>query len=160
MKKKLYIETSVWNQLYGNKRPEWTAITKKFMKIAEQGIYEIYISNYLFFELEECYQEKKDVLLEWIKKTSPIVLEADDDCENLMSKYFEAGVLNPTRANKYYDAAHAAVCSVYGIEYLLTFNFKHMLKIKKIEGFNGVNLLNGYGEIKLVTPEIFIPEEE
>jgi hypothetical protein len=76
-----------------------------------------------------------------------------------MKRYFDAGILEPTKANRFYDAAHVAVASVNGIEYLLTFNYKHLLKIKRMDGFNGVNILNGYGEIHLTTPEFFIPEE-
>jgi hypothetical protein len=48
---------------------------------------------------------------------------------------------------------------LYNIEYLLTFNFKHLVKIKKIDSFNGVNLLNGYGSLNFVNLEMFIPEE-
>jgi hypothetical protein len=85
MKKKLYIETSVWNQLSQDERPDFRIIAEKFLHTVETGLYDIYVSDYLFFELE--------------------------------------------------------------------------LKIKRMDGFNGVNILNGYGEIRLITPEFFIPEE-
>jgi predicted nucleic acid-binding protein len=160
MKKKLYIETSVWNQLYKSNRPDWNSITEKFMNMVRKSEgYEIYISNYVLIEIEECYEEKRKVLLKWIQKISPILLDDSLECETMMAKYFEAGILEPSKANRYYDAAHVAVCSVNNIEYLLTFNFKHLVKIKKIDSFNGVNLLNGYGSLNFVNPEMFIPEE-
>jgi len=155
MKKKLYIETSVWNQLYRSNRPDWHEITKKFMGVMQRTDgYELYISNYVFIELEECYDEKKKVLLQWIQ------MEDSIECEALMEKYFEAGILEPTKANRYYDAAHVAACSVGGIEYLVTFNFRHLVKVQKIDAFNGVNLLHGYGSLNFATPEMFLPEEE
>jgi len=160
MRKKLYIETSVWNQLYKSNRPDWHTITEKFMGlISQKDGFEVYISNYVLIEIEECYEEKKKVLLQWIQKVSPVLLEDNLECESLMEKYFEAGILEPTKANRYYDAAHVAVCSVHSIDYLLTFNFKHLVKIKKIDAFNGINLLNGYGPLSFVNPEMFLPEE-
>ncbi|MFH0919143.1 MAG: hypothetical protein V1913_02175 [Fibrobacterota bacterium] len=91
---------------------------------------------------------------------SPLVLDDNPECESLMEKYFEAGILEPTKANRYYDAAHVAVCSMNNIEYLVTFNFKHLVKVQKIDAFNGVNLLHGYGVLNFVSPEMFLPEEE
>jgi hypothetical protein len=35
-----------------------------------------------------------------------------------------------------------------------------LLKVAKIEAFNGINILNGYAAIQLVTPEMFLPEGE
>jgi predicted nucleic acid-binding protein len=159
MKKKLYVETSVWNQLYQDERPDFREITEKFLRVSETGIYDIYISDYLFFELEKCEEIKRNKLLQCIEMISPKVLSPDEEVEFLMKRYFEAGILEPTKANRFYDAAHVAIASIHGIEYLLTFNYKHLLKIKRIDGFNGVNILNGYGEIRLITPEFFIPEE-
>jgi predicted nucleic acid-binding protein len=160
MHKKLYIETSVWNQLFQDDAPGMRNIAERFMAVAETGIYDLYISDYVLFELDKCEEEKRAVLLKWIERVAPVVLTPDEECEDLMRKYFTAGVMAPTKANKYYDAAHVAIASVSGIAYLLTFNYRHMLKIKKIEGFNGVNMLNGYGEIHLVSPELFILEED
>ena len=159
MKKKLYIETSVWNQLYQDDRPDFQEITEKFFLFSETGIYDLFISDYLFFELEKCEESKRKKLLRRIERVSPKVLSPDEETEILMERYFEAGILEPAKANRFYDAAHVAIASVNGIEYLLTFNYKHLLKIKRMDGFNGVNILNGYGEIRLITPEFFIPEE-
>jgi predicted nucleic acid-binding protein len=159
MKKKLYVETSVWNQLFQDERPDFRIIAEKFLHTVETGLYDIYVSDYLFFELEKCEESKRKKILHWIERTSPKVLSPDEETENLMKRYFEAGILEPTKANRFYDAAHVAIASVHGIDYLLTFNYKHLLKIKRMDGFNGVNILNGYGEIRLITPEFFIPEE-
>ena len=96
MKKKLYVETSVWNQLYKSNRPDWNSITEKFMNMVRKSeVYEIYISSYVLIEIEECYEEKRKVLLEWIQKISPILLDDSLECETMMAKYFEAGILEP-----------------------------------------------------------------
>jgi predicted nucleic acid-binding protein len=160
MKKRLYIETSVWNQLQQDERPDWREITERFLTVAGTGLYDLYVSDYVFFELEKCDDHKKrSAILEWIERAGPQVITPDAECEALMERYFETGILFPTKVNKFYDAGHVAVASVHGIEYVLTFNYRHLLKINKMEGFNGVNLLHGYGQVHLTTPEIFIPED-
>jgi predicted nucleic acid-binding protein len=160
VKKKLYIETSVWNQLHQDLRPDLRENTEKFMSVVQAGAYEVFISDYVLFEVDKCLsEEKRAQLLQWIEGSRAQVLTPGHECESLMEAYFAAGILSPTRTNKYYDAGHVAVASVNGIEYLLTYNYKHLLKVNKIDAFNGVNLLHSYGEIRFVPPEFFLPEE-
>jgi hypothetical protein len=142
-----------------DERPDFREIAEKFLLFCETGAYDLYISDYVFFELDKCEEIKRNKLLKWIERVSPKVLSPDQEAEILMERYFEAGILEPTKANRFYDAAHVAIASVNGVEYVLTFNYKHLLKIKRMDGFNGVNILNGYGEIRLITPEFFVPEE-
>jgi len=157
MKKRLYVETSVWNQFDQEDRMDFREITESFFKFAD--VYEIYISEVVLWEIDQCSDEnRRQVILSYIERYKPLLLSFDEEAQLLRNKYVEAGVMTDTRRNRYYDAAHVAIASVNELPFLLTFNFVHLLKIAKIEGFNGVNLLNGYGSIQLVSPELFIPE--
>jgi hypothetical protein len=59
----------------------------------------------------------------------------------------------------YLPMDHGIVSGFAGLEYLLTYNYRHLLKVNKIDAFNGVNLLHGYSEVRFVPPEFFLPEE-
>lgn len=160
MKKKLYVETSVWNQIDQDERPDFKEIAEKFFSLCRQGVYDLYISEVVLWEIDECKDEKrKQDLLDLIQTYKPTLLLFDEDSQQLRTKYVEAGVLDDKRRNRYYDTAHVAIASVNGFKFVLTFNFVHLLKIARIEMFNGINLLNGYDSIQLVSPELFIPEE-
>lgn len=52
------------------------------------------------------------------------------------------------------DALHIGIASVYEMDYLASYNFEHIVKVKTIDGITAVNLLRGYR-----TPRIIIPEE-
>jgi hypothetical protein len=52
MRKKLYIETSVWNQLEHNDRPDWKETAVKLFEVIQTGLYEPYISSVVIDELE------------------------------------------------------------------------------------------------------------
>jgi hypothetical protein len=161
MKKKLYIETSVWNQLKQSEMPDYKETAEKFFGEVEKGLYDIFISDAVLMEIEKCTDvERKNQLLGFIEKYSPTLLPYEQESETLRQKYVDTGIMSDLQENKYYDTAHVAVATVNQMPYLLTFNYKHFLKINKIEAFNGVNILNGYGQIQLVSPELFVPESK
>ncbi len=160
MKKQIYIETSVWNQFEQVDRPDYAEITERFFNVVREGVYDIFVSDVVFWEIEICEDvNRKDFLLQKIIKYAPVRLRYGEDAEDLHAKYIEAGIMTPTKRNRFYDMAHVAVSTVNRIPYIATFNFLHLLKVAKIESFNGVNIFNGYSAVQLVTPEALIPEE-
>ena len=54
------------------------------------------------------------------------------------------------------DAFHVAVCSVAQIDYLVSWNFKHLANARREAGFNAVNLLQGYPPVRIVAPTFLI----
>ncbi|MEW6686208.1 MAG: hypothetical protein AB1393_08385 [Candidatus Edwardsbacteria bacterium] len=52
------------------------------------------------------------------------------------------------------DALHIAFATVYEMDFLVSYNFEHIVKIKTIDRITAINLLLGYK-----TPRIVIPEE-
>ena len=63
----------------------------------------------------------------------------------------------------YNDSSHVAVATANGISHVVSYNLKHLVKDRRIDGFNGINMLNGYDHIiDITTPERFIilPEEK
>ena len=150
----------MWNQFDQDDNLEFRRITEEFFLYAQKGAYDLFVSDIVLWEIEECPDKKRrEQLFGYIEKYTPALLSFDEDAQKLRDKYLEAGILTDTRRNRVYDAGHVAVATVNQMPYLLTFNLKHLLKANRIERFNGVNLLNGYGTIQLVKPEIFIPDE-
>ena len=43
---------------------------------------------------------------------------------------------------------------------VVSWNFKHMVKLKTILSVNGINKLMGYSEIEILTPESVIREDD
>jgi hypothetical protein len=54
------------------------------------------------------------------------------------------------------DAYHVALCTVARIEYLVSWNFKHLANVRREAGFNAVNLLQGYPSVRIVAPTSLI----
>lgn len=63
--------------------------------------------------------------------------------------YIEAGVVG---TSSYDDAEHVASASVAQVDVILSWNFRQLVQYEKINGYNGVNLLHGYGEVRIHSP--------
>ncbi len=50
------------------------------------------------------------------------------------------------------DARHVAACTVAKIDFLVSWNFRHLVNVQREAGFNAVNLLQGYQTLRIVNP--------
>jgi hypothetical protein len=87
MKKKLYIETSVWNQLEHTDRPDWRETAERFINILKTDYYEPYISAVVLGEIAATPDKNtRKKLLNHIENIQPAVLTFDDDAVFLTEK--------------------------------------------------------------------------
>lgn len=158
MKKlKIYLDTSVISHLQADDVPEKMAATHKLWKEIKQGFYQILISELVFDELENCNEPKRTYLYEHLADINFDEIEIVQEIKELAIKYIAEGVF----PDKYYDdAVHVACASVYGCNAVVSWNFKHMVKLKTILAVNGVNKYMGYGEVEILTPESVVGEED
>lgn len=84
------------------------------------------------------------------------IIPDSDDASALAQAYLDHGVVGPgSRA----DALHVALATVGGADVLVSWNFKHIVKLEKIRVFNAVNLVEGYGLIEIRTPKDVLVNE-
>lgn len=50
------------------------------------------------------------------------------------------------------DALHLAIASVSGMDYLLSWNFEHLVKVKTKDMAKRVNTSKGYKNIEIISP--------
>ncbi len=50
------------------------------------------------------------------------------------------------------NAWHVATCTIAKLDYLVSWNFRHLVNRQREIGFNAVNLLQGYPSIRIVNP--------
>ena len=58
-------------------------------------------------------------------------------------------MVGPASAN---DALHVALATVAGADVVASWNFKHIVHLDKVRGFNAVNLVEGYPPIDIRSP--------
>lgn len=158
MKKlKLYIETSVWNFMFADEVPEKKAATERFFKEVESGRYEIFISDTVLEEIDSAPSEKKEKLLDVIQKYDPSVFYRDIEVNSLAEVYIENGVL---RRKHFLDILHLAGASAHGMNILISWNMKHIVRRKTQLLVNVSNRIQGYQELEIWTPEELLDHED
>ncbi|MFP4558414.1 MAG: hypothetical protein ACLFO6_02860 [Archaeoglobaceae archaeon] len=77
------------------------------------------------------------------------VLTLSDECEKLADEYIKNNVF-PGRYRS--DALHVAIAVTNDIDYLISWNFKHLVKVKTRRMVNLTNEMLGYGHIEIIAP--------
>jgi predicted nucleic acid-binding protein len=156
MKKlKIYLDSSIISHLYAEDAPDKMRITEEFWREIEEGLYEAVISSFVIVELGKCQEPKRSLMLNKLQQSNIIELDVDEEAAYLASKYIEHGVLSEKH---YEDAFHIAAATVSKCQVLASWNFKHIVKVKTILGTNGINRVEGYEEIQLLSPDALVEE--
>ena len=100
-------------------------------------------------ELDRAPAHVQNILTE-IPPVSVEVIVLTDEIRFLRDKYLEADIVMPSSIA---DAEHIASASVAEVDFVVSWNFKHIVHFEKIRGYQAVNLLNGYKLIQIYSPK-------
>lgn len=79
-----------------------------------------------------------------------VALELTEGARDLAEHYIRAGVIG---SSKRVDAQHIATATVHRSDVLVSWNFKHIVNLDRIQGYNSVNLRSGYPLLEIRTPQ-------
>ena len=141
----IYLDTSVINFLFADDAPDKKQDTIEFFEnFIRTGVYKCLISDYIVSEIEDTRDPKKrDKLLKVISDYKLDFLELPDrpEIDNLALEYVNQGII-PMK--KLTDAYHIAICVIYKINFLVSWNYKHLANVNKEKSVNALNLKNNY----------------
>ena len=157
-KTKIYLDTSVISFYFAEDAPEKMAITKEFFdKELLKGEYEIFLSALTLQELGNCTDLKlQDQLVEFAYGLPAQILESTKEIDEVSQQFVSAGVI----PEKYIDdAIHLAMTLLNNVDYIVSWNFKHLVKPKTKKAVRAFSIKEGYKEIEIITPEELITDE-
>ena len=142
MKKlKVYLDTSVISHLQHEDAPEKMKDTLLFWEELKTGRYEVVISELTLREIMRCQQPKQGGLINYLGEIEYEVLYDSEEVKALAKSYIENGVLTQKNEN---DCIHMAFASTSECDAIVSWNFKHMVRLKTIQGVRITNAKNGY----------------
>lgn len=145
-KMKIYLDTSVISALFDEKNPERKSLTEAFFKGIEN--FETFVSEITGAEIERTpYMELRNKMKEVVARFS--VLSLTDDVEWLAKEYVRYGAVPEDYPE---DAYHIAITVINEMDYLLSWNFKHIVRRKTRDIVRMVNTLNNLRQIEIMTP--------
>lgn len=77
------------------------------------------------------------------------VLPVTEEATALLAAYEDHGVLGPRFRN---DMLHIALATVAAVDVVVSWNFRHIVRLDKMQQFNGVNLELGYRALAIHSP--------
>ena len=152
MKQRVYIDTSVVGGFYDIEFKEYTR--PLFDKIKNGKIIVIY-SDLLEKELQDAPERVKDVIKEMPVQNVENV-KISDEAIALAQKYIDENVIGKS---SFEDCLHIALATLHRADILVSWNFKHIVNVKRIRGYNSVNLKYGYPQIDIRSPRELIDYE-
>jgi predicted nucleic acid-binding protein len=145
---KIYLDTSVFGGYYDEEFEQYTK--PLFDRIANDDFILLF-SNLTQDELEPAPQQVKDLVTQ-IKATSTQFIDTSDEAVELANAYITEKVVGET---SYSDCLHIALATIHKADYLVSWNFKHIVNVQRIRGYNAINLKNGYSLLEIRSPREF-----
>ena len=109
--------------------------------------YEVYISALVMDELIEVTEPIGEAMHTAVADFA--ILQVTSPIEDLAQLYVDHGIF----PDKYYaDALHVAIASLNQISYLLSWNFKHLVKVKTRRMVALVNTSLNFNAVEIIAP--------
>ena len=149
MAAKIYIDTSIVGGFFDN---EFATET--------QALFERLRNREVIFVLSEVLKKE---LLNAPPKVRDLLQQYEDDCfehveltreaELLANCYITEKVVGPTSID---DCQHIAIATINKVDVLASWNFKHIVNLNRIKGYNSVNMKMGYITLEIRNPKELI----
>jgi predicted nucleic acid-binding protein len=149
MKQKIYIDTSIVGGFFDKEFAKDTQTLFERMKNKEIIFV---LSDVLYSELEDAPPHVRELLQAYDEDCFEYVL-LTDDARELANSYIAEKVVGKTSLE---DCQHIAIATVNKVDVLASWNFKHIVNLDRIRGYNGVNLKKGYATIEIRNPKDLI----
>ena len=135
---------------------EFKDASRQLLNMFKMGEAIIVLSDLTLLELQEAPADVRAVLEE-IPAMHREYVELTAEATILAQHYIDAGVIG---AAKRVDAQHIAIATISRVEVLVSWNFRHIVNLQRIRGYNSVNLRHGYPFLEIRTPQEVIRYEE
>jgi len=149
---RVYVDTSV---IGGCLDEEFGVYSQRLVDDFDRRRFRAVISDITLAELETAPPGVRQLL------GRPGLVEAErvnveDEAVTLADAYIRDGAaLENNRA----DALHIAVATVNRVDVVVSWNFRHIVKLSRIRAYNAVNLKLGYPELEIRSPlEVYYEE--
>ena len=139
-----YVDTSVFGGVHDS---EFRAPSQRFFAAVRAGGLTILVSAATAEEIADAPESVGETFR--VHEPHMELVENSAEVTRLAQAYLAARVVS--RAARV-DALHVATASVAHADVLVSWNFKHLVQLKRIRGFHSVNLAHGYPLIEIRSP--------
>ncbi|MCL1865083.1 MAG: PIN domain-containing protein [Spirochaetes bacterium] len=150
---RIYIDTSIVGGYFDD---EFSADTQALFKRLENNEVVFMVSTVLRQELQKAPENVQELLGKYDASCFEYI-ELTEEAVELANKYINENVVGKTSGD---DCLHIALATIFKADALVSWNFKHIVNLERIKGYNGVNLKNGYSVIEIRSPKELLKHDK
>lgn len=149
MKQRIYIDTSIVGDYFDDEFKE--ATMKLFERLKNNEIVFV-VSDLLDLELLNAPPRVRELLFNYPPDKFQRI-ELTEEAIQLADTYIFEKIVGKTSLE---DCRHIALATINKVDVLASWNFKHIVNLDRIKGYNSVNLRLGYSMIEIRSPKDLI----
>ncbi|NUM56389.1 MAG: hypothetical protein HUU46_22355 [Candidatus Hydrogenedentes bacterium] len=159
---RIYLDTSILNFLFAEDVPHYCTATREFFDgYVSRRVHTAHVSSVVLEEIAATPNVfRRDALVRAIVEYGVDVLhtaDSQDEIARLAQVYLTKKVLPKGEVR---DALHIAVATVFGMDVLLSWNFRHLANVNRETKVNATNLAEGYNKpLRICTPLEVLSDE-
>ncbi len=144
----IYLDTSIISAYFDFHKPVRQLITQKWFESNAKD-YQLFASTVVLEEIHKNTDHPLLVkMLQLVNDYAISIFEVNEEIVQLAEQY-RAHVL-PQEIN---DTLHLAIASYYGLDAVVSWNFRHLVNLKTMKAIQVINLQQHYPEIQILTLE-------
>jgi predicted nucleic acid-binding protein len=152
MIQRFYFDTSVFGGVFDIEFEEATILLFEKVKLGQViCVYSDLTEGELFDAPERVKTFFNSLPDEFIE-----IVKVNDEAINLAKAYIKDNVVGKT---SYDDCVHIALATIHKVDILVSWNFKHIVNVYRIRGYNSVNLRFGLQTLEIRSPKDIIGNE-
>ena len=152
MRPRIYIDTPMVGGYFDE---EFIDVTEVFFEQFRGGNFVFVVSDLLDLELLNAPARVRDLLGNYPAELFERVAFTEE-AEKLANQYIAEKVVGKTSLP---DCRHIALATLARVDVLASWNFKHIVNIQRIHGYNSVNLRLGYPLLEIRSPKDLLTYE-
>jgi len=150
---RIYADTSVFGGFFDT---EFDKETKLLFDKILKGEFKLIISDLTQNELIKAPENVRNLIMD-LNIVDVEVIKISNEEINLAKSYVSENVVGKTSFD---DCIHIAAATINNVGLLVSWNFKHIVNVVRIRGYNAVNIKNGYKTIDIRSPKDLIYYED
>ena len=153
MKQRFYFDTSVFGGVFDKEFDETTLQLFERVKLGEIiCVYSDLTESELLDSPERVRNYFKDLPIANLERVI-----VNDEILTLASKYISEKVVGKTSLD---DCIHIASATINKVDILVSWNFKHIVNVYRIRGYNSINIRSNYLSLEIRSPKEIIAYED
>jgi hypothetical protein len=142
----VYADTSVFGGCFDT---EFAHESERFFDLVRAGRVKLLVSEVVVRELASAPEHGRE-LVKSLPDDCVLQVGLTRDVIELREAYLAAGILDRQAMD---DATHVAAATVARADAIVSWNFRHIVRVDKMRAYNQVNLQTGFGLLSIVSPQ-------